>query len=116
MTTSVINLLLASVALGLTAYNLRAELQGAPRRGKIARAVGPVGYLGLLLASLAMIVASWIRVGAFHSSDTILSRAALTLQFIIAVDNFFNGDDPPRRRRRQWVKNKFYKLAPVRAG
>lgn len=117
MYSGIINTIIAGVGFVLAAVNLFTLLKGAARLGKIARYLGQYGYHALLLFAVALIFVdtanSFGHLSHWHTRA--LSRTGITLEIIIMLDNFINGGDPPQRRRREWLKNKFAKLAPVRA-
>jgi hypothetical protein len=112
MTTQIVNLFLAVVTAALTFYNLKQVWNGEQSIGKIGRALGPYGSFALILAIFCMMVAGVVQL--IVGGHKFLLNTSAVLNFIIAVDNFLNGNDPPKRRRRVWLKNKFAKLAPVR--
>lgn len=110
-------ILVAGACLG-TLNLRRLWTTGATRSGKIERAVGPIGYAGLLLAGAAMLAVGLlaeINVDLFNEDTcSLLGKAGAVLLLILYADEFFNGDDPPKRRRRAKIKKVFAKLAPVR--
>lgn len=111
MTTLIVNLCLAILSGVLWIYNLISFREGTLRVGKIVRNLGPFGYTAVMFAIVAMAVSDLVAGG-----NTFLGRAAIVLNFIIALDNFLNGDDPHNYKRRAWIKNKFAKLARAKAG
>jgi hypothetical protein len=116
----IINLCIIWAGSALSILNLNAMRHGVRRLGKIARTLGPFGYLAVLAACLALILVD-LATGhySFSVSDisihTNYGKAGVTLQLIIAADNFLNGNDPPKRRRRKRIKNSLLKLVPVKS-
>lgn len=99
------NALIAVVAVVVSVYNLKSRRY----RGKVRRALGPFAFLSLVMAILSIIM-----VGIATGNQKMVD-AGTVLNAVIALDNFFNSNDPPSRRRRSWLKNKFAKLAPARS-
>lgn len=89
---------------------------GKDLKGRIRRAVGPLGSSAIDLAiGLMMMIA--IAQSGFEPGKTLIGKAAAALGLIIAADDWFNGGDPPKRkRRRAKVSKMFARFAPVKAG
>jgi hypothetical protein len=109
MDSFVVDLCLGIALVYVTIVNVAAIIDGRPRTGKIATALGPQRYRNVMLSLPLVMVADPVILHVDY-----VWRAAAIVMLIIELDNFFNGDEPPKRRRRAWVKNKFAKLAPSR--
>lgn len=80
---------------------------GVQRLGKIGR------YLGPHLYSTVQIFLMNVTVIAFILRLDAMMSAVIAFNFIVAADNFINGDGPPRKRRRHWLSMKLRRLLPI---